>query len=265
MIYLNNNTDNQIMFIPRSSVSGKETIEVVKGYEEGFNEGYNEGQETQKDKLLNLYVTENGVYNREDGYGTITVDVLANGGGLTDEEKENINTAFEDLYNKYDGLQEYVSEVDEKVNTSIEGINTDITEITGSIESLNTDITEITGTIEGINTTLDDIQENYLQKDNLKTINGNVLIGEGDIFIESEGAKIIELTQEEYDNLTEKFDDTLYIITDAPVIDVPDTSNFATQDYVDEKIGNIETILDSIIGEQNGGDDNNPSIFPLNN
>jgi hypothetical protein len=251
MIYLNNNTDKQTIFIPRSSVSGKETIEVVKGYEEGFNEGYNEGQETQKDKLLNLYVTENGVYNREDGYGTITVDVLATGGGLTDEEKENINTAFEDLYNKYDGLQEYVSEVDEKVNTSI--------------ESLNTDITEITGTIEGINTTLDDIQENYLQKGNLKTVNGNVLIGEGDIFIESEGAKIIELTQEEYDNLTEKFNDTLYIITDAPTMDVPDTSNFATQDYVDEKIGNIETILDNIIGETNGGDDNNPSIFPLNN
>lgn len=81
----------------------------------------------------------------------------------------------------------------------------------------------------------------------VKTINGQSIVGSGDITIEGgEGnANIVELTQSEYDNITPDAD-TIYVISDAPAIDF---SDFATVEYVDNKIGDIETILDSIIGE----------------
>lgn len=81
----------------------------------------------------------------------------------------------------------------------------------------------------------------------VKTINGQSIVGSGNITIEGgEGnANIVELTQSEYDNITPDAD-TIYVISDAPAVD---TSDFATVEYVDNKIGDIETILDNIIGE----------------
>lgn len=81
----------------------------------------------------------------------------------------------------------------------------------------------------------------------VKTINGQSIVGSGNITIEGgEGnANIVELTQREYDNITPDAD-TIYVISDAPAVD---SSDFATVEYVDTKIGDIETILDSIIGE----------------
>jgi hypothetical protein len=76
MIYLQNNKNIvQRIFIPREAVNGKEMIEVVKGYEEGVADGILQGVKSQKDKLQNIYITDNGEYHREDGFGTITVDV----------------------------------------------------------------------------------------------------------------------------------------------------------------------------------------------
>lgn len=81
----------------------------------------------------------------------------------------------------------------------------------------------------------------------VKTINGQSIVGSGNITIEGgEGnANIVELTQSEYDNITPDAD-TIYVISDAPAVDA---SDFATVEYVDNKIGDIETILDNIIGE----------------
>lgn len=76
MIYLQNNKNIvQRIFIPREAVNGKEMIEVVKGYEEGVADGILQGVKSQKDKLQNIYITDNGEYHREDGFGQITVDV----------------------------------------------------------------------------------------------------------------------------------------------------------------------------------------------
>lgn len=108
-------------------------------------------------------------------------------------------------------------------------------------------------------------QEKLTSGDNIKTINGQSILGKGNITIEggngNGNANIVELTQDEYDNLEEKDENTIYVITDAPAIDTPDTSIFitesellemgyATQGYVDEKLGNIETILNNIIGQE---------------
>ena len=81
---------------------------------------------------------------------------------------------------------------------------------------------------------------------NIKTINGNSILGEGNIEIQGGGggggtSEHQNITQAEYDALTpeQKQADIVYFITDADVV-------YATTAYVDEKIGNINTILESI-------------------
>lgn len=75
MIYLKNNTETQIIFIPREAVSGSELINVVKGYDAGVEDGIKIGEQRQKQKLTNLYVTESGVYDDENGYDVVTVAI----------------------------------------------------------------------------------------------------------------------------------------------------------------------------------------------
>ena len=74
MIYLKNNTETQAIYIPRQTVLGGGYIPSTKAYEKGYNDGLKDGKEQQKDKLSNLYVTENGRYEREDGWDVVTVD-----------------------------------------------------------------------------------------------------------------------------------------------------------------------------------------------
>lgn len=75
MIYLKNNTETQAIYIPRQTVLSGGYIATTEKYEEGYNDGFKDGKEQQKDKLSNLYVTENGQYEREDGWNVVTVDV----------------------------------------------------------------------------------------------------------------------------------------------------------------------------------------------
>ena len=75
MIYIKNNTETQTIFIPRNELQKEAYITSTKTYEDGYREGLEDGKEQQKDQLLNLYVTENGQYEREDGWGVVTVDI----------------------------------------------------------------------------------------------------------------------------------------------------------------------------------------------
>lgn len=75
MIYIKNTTETQTIFIPRNELQKEAYVTSTKTYEDGYREGLEDGKEYQKDKLLNLYVTENGQYEREDGWGVVTVDV----------------------------------------------------------------------------------------------------------------------------------------------------------------------------------------------
>ena len=75
MIYLKNNTETQAIYIPRQTVLGGGYIPSTKAYEKGYNKGLEDGKEQQKGKLSNLNVTENGQYEREDGWDVVTVDV----------------------------------------------------------------------------------------------------------------------------------------------------------------------------------------------
>ena len=87
-----------------------------------------------------------------------------------------------------------------------------------------------------------------------KTVNGNEITGTGDIIIES-GGNIVELTQEEYNNTTPE-PDTLYVINDAPAVEIPDTSEFVTITELDEReytsVNSFKTINNqSIVGSGN--------------
>lgn len=75
MIYIKNTTETQTIFIPRNELQKEAYVTSTKTYEDGYREGLEDGKEYQKDQLLNLYVTENGQYEREDGWGVVTVDV----------------------------------------------------------------------------------------------------------------------------------------------------------------------------------------------
>ena len=110
---------------------------------------------------------------------------------------------------------------------------------------------------------LNNKQDKLVSGENIKTINGNSILGSGDItIVGGSSSKIVELTQAEYDALTEKDSETLYLISDANV-DANyktingesilgdgniDLSNYATQTYVQEQIGDINNILENIIG-----------------
>lgn len=75
MIYVKNNTETQTIYIPRNELQKEAYNATIKTYEDGYKDGFGEGKQYQKDQLLNLYVTENGQYVREDGWGTVTVDI----------------------------------------------------------------------------------------------------------------------------------------------------------------------------------------------
>lgn len=96
MIYLKNNTETQTIYIPRQTVLGGGYIATTKTYEDGYNDGLEDGKEQQKEKLSNLYVTENGQYEREDGWGVVTVDVPTEGGDCSDA----YDRGYEDGYNQ---------------------------------------------------------------------------------------------------------------------------------------------------------------------
>lgn len=75
MIYIKNTTEIQTVFIPRNELQKDAYVASTKTYEDGYRDGLKDGKEFQKDQLLNLYVTENGQYEREGGWGTVTVDI----------------------------------------------------------------------------------------------------------------------------------------------------------------------------------------------
>ena len=109
MIYLNNNTEIQTINIPysQSDVPVHKQVQEVKNYSvneggqfviepdygytsmgrvdlnvdasgiynSGYTSGYSAGTEAQKAKLTAVTITENGQYNRPDGYSAVTVNV----------------------------------------------------------------------------------------------------------------------------------------------------------------------------------------------
>ena len=121
----------------------------------------------------------------------------------------------------------------------------DKTELEGKINSkqdagdyaLKSEIPDVTGF--ATKTEVSAKQDTLVSGTNIKTINGEDILGEGNIIIQVSDHVNITLAEWEALSPEQKLADIVYFITDAE-------NEYATTAYVDEKIGNINTILESI-------------------
>ena len=97
-----------------------------EGYTDGFNIGYDtgvtDGGNAQKAKLVDITITESGVYTKDDGYKTVTVKVE---GGIPEEElqqmlQEAMDEGYQDGYAEGvdDGREDGIAEQKEKLEST---------------------------------------------------------------------------------------------------------------------------------------------------
>ena len=101
MIYIKNNKETQTIYIPRTELNTEAYVSAGGSYEEG----YRAGQKIQTLKLAALPVSENGLYEREDGWNKVEVNVA--GGELETQSKtvyvsKDVETVYPDK--GYDAL-----------------------------------------------------------------------------------------------------------------------------------------------------------------
>lgn len=105
------------------------------------------------------------------------------------------------------------------------------------------DISKITLNGTDYNVKDPNAQEILVSGTNIKTINNQSILGSGNITIQGGsgggGETVIELTQAEYDALTEYPENTTYIITDATPINMDD---YATTGTVNTLSGQVATL-----------------------
>lgn len=70
MVYINNNTEPQVVFIPRM-----ESIEYIRPQKGDYTEGFKDGVASQKAKIRSLTITNNGTYRNDDGFSPVVVNV----------------------------------------------------------------------------------------------------------------------------------------------------------------------------------------------
>ena len=114
------------------------------------------------------------------------------------------------------------------------------------------DISKITLNGTDYNVKDPNAQETLVSGTNIKTINNQSILGSGNITIQGGsgggGETVIELTQAEYDALTEYPENTTYIITDATPINMDDYATTGTVNTLSGQVatlsGNVETKAD---------------------
>lgn len=109
------------------------------------------------------------------------------------------------------------------------------------------DISKITLNGTDYNVKDPNAQETLVSGTNIKTINNQSILGSGNITIQGGsgggGETVIELTQAQYDALTEYAENTTYIITDATPINM---DNYATTGTVNTLSGQVSTLSGSV-------------------
>lgn len=105
MIYIKNNRETQTVYIPRTELNSEALVVVSNTYEDGYREGKKEGQNIQKSKMTSLVVSDNGLYERGDGWNKVEVNVA--GGEFKAQAKTvTVSMEKEDVYpdKGYNGL-----------------------------------------------------------------------------------------------------------------------------------------------------------------
>lgn len=217
MININQTSEQTKILIPRSNING--------------------------DIEKNNYVTEDELQEILKEYNTVPYIVIdgfsRDGFEITKGDWGAVNNAIQNnkpylIYARSSNTGTLFSLVDNIVPFSQGGasISTTLNVTKGNV-TYRTWTIDIDGNVELELEEKYTIQHKLVSGENIKTINGNDILGEGDIIIES-GGNIVELTQEEYDNTTPE-PDTLYVISDAPAVEIPDTSEFITESELNSK------------------------------
>lgn len=93
MVYLENITSGQTVWIPKNGESGHVHTGSSGSYQEGFEDGYTSGVTDQKNKLSSAIFTQNSSYTSTDGWSSVTVNVPSSGSTPLLEEKTVIISA----------------------------------------------------------------------------------------------------------------------------------------------------------------------------
>ena len=230
-----------------------------------------EDVQTLDSKITNNYVSNSSIstnyYLKKDVYNKQEtediVEILRTDISNTYVQKEHYDSAISTLNSSVNKVETKIQKKQDKLvsGTNIKTINNESILGSGNIEVKGKEHVSLTYAEWEALPYDEQMADNkvYLIKDaenvyqaplvsgtNIKTINGNSILGEGNIEIQGGGggggtSEHQNITQAEYDALTpeQKQADIVYFITDAEVV-------YATTAYVDEKIGNINTILESI-------------------
>jgi len=126
------------------------------------------------------------------------------------------------------------------------------------------DISKITLNGTDYNVKDPNAQETLVSGTNIKTINNQSILGSGNITIQGGsggGENVVELTQAEYDALTEYAENTTYIITDAQAINMDD---YATTGTVNTISGQVATLSGSVANKADKANvtPNTSMVFP---
>lgn len=118
MIYLKNNTEKQRIFIPKNGeYQGK------KSYREGYEEGVEVGKAEQKSFLEPIVINENGIYENENGYSVVEVNVEGEVCPELEDVVISANGEYEGAFGKVivDVPQEELEEINITENGIYEG------------------------------------------------------------------------------------------------------------------------------------------------
>lgn len=158
-------------------------------------------------------------------------------------KEEAVNALKEILYDEAGISEEEVQQMIDAATSGIpssqvvEQLRTDVNAVSGEVDTLQDDVAGINNILTAhtantnIHVTSTD-KSNWDAKQDRLTAGENITIS-GNVISAEAGNNIIELTQAEYDALTEKDPDALYIITDAQEINM---NNYATKSEVDASI-----------------------------
>lgn len=144
------------------------------GYSQGKIDGKEDGIAEQKAKLTDLNITENGTYTREDGYGSITVDVPSSVPDLRETEITPKTTEQIITPDGFDGYNKItVKAVDSSIDSEIKPENiksgANILGVEGNLEGVNNQEKSITINSNGTSSITPDTGYTGISKINITT------------------------------------------------------------------------------------------------
>lgn len=173
-------------------------------------------------------VTFRSVATNDVLFSGLIKDITINGSAVT---KDNIIQKFDEISNASTGgggdtVDAYTkAEADNKFAPKDE-----LTNVQTVANDANTKADALTTRVEGVETAMNNKQDTLVSGTNIKTINGESVLGEGNIVIEGGSSSAVN---------------SVNGMTGDVVIDIPDTSTLATK----EEVNTLSTTVEGLSGE----------------